>query len=122
MGGTFRVMSELIDNRARRIDTLKSVIQRLHEGEDPAKVKKDLAELVRECDASEIAEMEQQLIRRTLEHTGGNRTHSADLLGIGVRTLQRKIQTYAISIPPKRRRPRRDRTTDASAPSASSRE
>ena len=32
-----------------------------------------------------LAQMERELIRRTLEHTGGNRTHSAQLLGIGVR-------------------------------------
>jgi DNA-binding NtrC family response regulator len=54
-----------------------------------------------------LAEMERELIRRTLEHTGGNRTHSAQLLGIGVRTLQRKIRTYGISIAPKRRRSKR---------------
>jgi DNA-binding NtrC family response regulator len=53
-----------------------------------------------------IAEMERDLILRTLEHTGGNRTHSASLLGIGVRTLQRKIQAYGIDVPPTRRRPR----------------
>jgi DNA-binding NtrC family response regulator len=45
-----------------------------------------------------LASMERELIRRTLEHTGGNRTHSAALLGIGVRTLQRKIRTYGIHI------------------------
>jgi DNA-binding NtrC family response regulator len=54
-----------------------------------------------------LDEMERELIKRTLEHTGGNRTYSASLLGIGVRTLQRKIRTYGIDIPPKRRRPRR---------------
>ena len=54
-----------------------------------------------------LEEMERELIRRTLEHTGGNRTHSAALLGIGVRTLQRKIRAYGIDIAPKRRRPRR---------------
>jgi DNA-binding NtrC family response regulator len=53
-----------------------------------------------------LAEMERELIRRTLGHTGGNRTHSALLLGIGVRTLQRKIRTYSIEIPSTRRRPR----------------
>ena len=51
--------------------------------------------------------MERDLILRTLEHTGGNRTHSAALLDIGVRTLQRKIRSYGIAIPPTRRRPRR---------------
>jgi transcriptional regulator with PAS, ATPase and Fis domain len=50
--------------------------------------------------------MERDLIRRTLEQTGGNRTHSAEILGIGVRTLQRKIKSYGIAIPPRRRRPR----------------
>ena len=54
-----------------------------------------------------LAEMERELIRRTLEHTGGNRTHSADLLGIGVRTLHRKLRLYGIDVAPKRRRPRR---------------
>jgi DNA-binding NtrC family response regulator len=54
-----------------------------------------------------LEEMERMLIRRTLEHTGGNRTHSASLLGIGVRTLQRKIRAYGIDIAPTRRRPRR---------------
>jgi len=55
---------------------------------------------------TKLEDLERELIKRTLEHTGGNRTHSADLLGIGVRTLQRKISGYGISIPPKRRRPR----------------
>jgi two-component system NtrC family response regulator/two-component system response regulator HydG len=50
--------------------------------------------------------MERELIRATLESAGGNRTHSAELLGIGVRTLQRKIRTYGLDIASKRRRPR----------------
>jgi DNA-binding NtrC family response regulator len=54
-----------------------------------------------------LADMERELIRSTLEATGGNRTHSAELLGIGVRTLQRKIACYGLSIPPKQRRPRK---------------
>jgi len=49
----------------------------------------------------------------TLEHTGGNRTHSADLLGIGVRTLHRKLRVYGIDVAPKRRRPRRRKVTTA---------
>ena len=57
-----------------------------------------------------LAEAEAVLIRRTLEHTGGNRTHSAHLLGIGVRTLQRKILDLRLDIPSRRRRPRRKPT------------
>ena len=55
-------MSELIDNRAHRVRTLKEVIRHLHEGRAPAEVKSRLAALVRECDASEIAAMEQELM------------------------------------------------------------
>jgi DUF438 domain-containing protein len=55
-------MSELIDNRAHRIRTLKEVIRHLHEGRAPQEVKGRLAALVRECDASEIAAMEQELM------------------------------------------------------------
>jgi DNA-binding NtrC family response regulator len=53
-----------------------------------------------------LREMERELIRRTLVAAGGNRTHSAAVLGIGVRTLQRKIREYGLEIPSKKRRPR----------------
>jgi DNA-binding NtrC family response regulator len=55
---------------------------------------------------SKLEDVERDLIRATLEHTGGNRTHSAALLGIGVRTLQRKIRLFNLEIASKRRRPR----------------
>jgi DNA-binding NtrC family response regulator len=51
-----------------------------------------------------IGEMERELIRATLEHEGGNRTNSAHMLGIGVRTLQRKIRLFGLDIASKRRR------------------
>jgi DNA-binding NtrC family response regulator len=53
-----------------------------------------------------IAEMERELIRATLQQAGGNRTHSAHMLGIGVRTLQRKIRLFGLEIASKRRRRR----------------
>ena len=55
-------MTEIIDNRAFRIRTMKEIIRHLHEGGDPAEVRSRLKGLVRETDASEIAAMEQQLI------------------------------------------------------------
>jgi DUF438 domain-containing protein len=55
-------VSELIDNRAHRIRTLKEIITRLHHGEAPAAVKPRLAALLRECDAAEVAAMEQELM------------------------------------------------------------
>jgi len=55
-------MSELIDNRAHRIRTLKGIIRELHGGGDPEAVKVRLKTMVRETSSSEIAAMEQELI------------------------------------------------------------
>lgn len=55
-------MSELIDNRARKIATLKEIIQHLHKGEAPEAVKSQLREMVRQTNPSEITAMEQELI------------------------------------------------------------
>jgi DNA-binding NtrC family response regulator len=41
-----------------------------------------------------MAEIERQAIEETLERTGGHRAEAAKLLGIGLRTLQRKIKEY----------------------------
>jgi len=55
-------MSELINNRAHRIQTMKEIIKHLHRGGAPDAVRQELRRLVRETDASEIAAMEQELI------------------------------------------------------------
>ncbi len=41
-----------------------------------------------------LQEMERIMIMRGLEHTSGNRTQAADLLGISVRTLRNKLNEY----------------------------
>jgi DNA-binding NtrC family response regulator len=41
-----------------------------------------------------MAEIEREAILRTIEHTGGHRARAADLLEIGLRTLQRKLKEY----------------------------
>jgi transcriptional regulator with PAS, ATPase and Fis domain len=41
-----------------------------------------------------LAEIQQRHIERALEVTDGNRTRAAKLLGIGLRTLQRKLKRY----------------------------
>jgi DNA-binding NtrC family response regulator len=41
-----------------------------------------------------VAEVERELILDTLEHTLGNRTHAANILGISIRTLRNKLRSY----------------------------
>jgi DUF438 domain-containing protein len=55
-------MSELIDNRARRIVILKEIIEHLHKGEDPNAVKAQLREIVKQTSPAEVIAMEQELI------------------------------------------------------------
>lgn len=55
-------MSELIDNRAHRVRTLKDIITRLHHGESADVIKPAVAALVGSCDATEVAAMEQELM------------------------------------------------------------
>jgi hypothetical protein len=55
-------MSELINNRAHRIQTMKEIIKHLHRGGSPDEVQGQLRTMVRETDASEIAAMEQELM------------------------------------------------------------
>ena len=44
-----------------------------------------------------MEEMEKEMIQRALRHTGGNRRKAAKLLGIGERTLYRKLHKYGLS-------------------------
>jgi two-component system response regulator FlrC len=42
-----------------------------------------------------VADVERDLILDTLNHTLGNRTHAANILGISIRTLRNKLNQYA---------------------------
>jgi DNA-binding NtrC family response regulator len=42
-----------------------------------------------------LADVERELVQRTLRHNAGNRTRTAEMLGIGVRTLFNKLQEAA---------------------------
>lgn len=44
-----------------------------------------------------LKEVEKEMIVRTVEQTGGNRTHAAKILGISRRTLQLKLKEYDIT-------------------------
>jgi DNA-binding NtrC family response regulator len=43
-----------------------------------------------------LLDVQRQHIEKALEITNGNRTHAAKLLGIGLRTLQRKLKAYTL--------------------------
>ncbi|HUW31062.1 MAG TPA: sigma-54 dependent transcriptional regulator [Planctomycetota bacterium] len=43
-----------------------------------------------------MREMEERAIRETLDKVGGNRKKAADVLGIGLRTLHRKLREYGM--------------------------
>jgi DUF438 domain-containing protein len=55
-------MSELIDNRAQRTRTLKTIIKNLHAGAPQDEIRQSLKDLVCQTDHSEIMAMEQELI------------------------------------------------------------
>lgn len=59
-------MSELIDNRKHRQETLKGIIRDLHDGVDPEDIKDRFGELLDQVGAAEIAEIEQTLINEGL--------------------------------------------------------
>ena len=55
-------MSEVINNREYRRETLKKLIRRLHEGEPVEKVKEDFGKLIDGITATEISQMEAELV------------------------------------------------------------
>ncbi|MGD9487273.1 MAG: DUF438 domain-containing protein [Calditrichaceae bacterium] len=55
-------MSELINNRDQRIETMKGLIRQLHDGKAASTVKKQLESLLDEADYSDVFKMELQLI------------------------------------------------------------
>ena len=42
-----------------------------------------------------MKEMEKELILKTLERMSGNRTRTAEILGISLRALQYRLKSYA---------------------------
>jgi hypothetical protein len=55
-------MSEFIDNRAQRREELKAIIKLLHGGASVEEVKQRFADLIKGVDATEISELENELI------------------------------------------------------------
>jgi DNA-binding protein Fis len=43
-----------------------------------------------------LRDAERELLERTLEATGGNRTRAAELMGVSLRTVRNKIRNYGL--------------------------
>lgn len=59
-------MSELIDNHRQRRETLKEIIRDIHRQKDPEELKNRFKELISDIGATEIAQLEQELISEGL--------------------------------------------------------
>jgi len=62
-------MSELINNSTFRKSRLKQLILKLHQGEDPVTVRKDLMDTLGQIPYGEVVEVEQELINEGLPET-----------------------------------------------------
>ncbi|MDZ7843984.1 MAG: DUF438 domain-containing protein [Anaerolineales bacterium] len=60
-------MSEVINNRQERIDIMKSLIRRLHEGSEEKKIRRQLETMLDEADYSDVFLMEVQLIEEGID-------------------------------------------------------
>ncbi|HUY87464.1 MAG TPA: response regulator [Pirellulales bacterium] len=49
------------------------------------------------AEAIRLEDLEKDAVLRALEREGGNRTHAARLLGISIRTLQRKLKAWGVT-------------------------
>jgi two-component system response regulator HydG len=107
-GFTPRAMDLLMrHNWSGNVRELQNVLERaviMARGDiiTPEEFPNSLTDLDPEFEDTEIAlspgrslkEIEKEMIIRTLEETGGNRTHAAKILGISRRTLQLKLKDY----------------------------
>src|SRR3972149_7582435 len=62
-------MSELINNSKFRKEKLKELILKLHQGEDPGKVRAELINTLQQVPYGEVVEVEQELIQEGLPET-----------------------------------------------------
>jgi two-component system response regulator FlrC len=84
------------------IRELENVIERavLFAGSGPLKIdhvvieEPALSPQISSLPSGSLWEMEKDLILRTLERQGGNRTYAARTLGISIRTLRNKLREY----------------------------
>lgn len=87
------------------IRELENVIQRaclLSDGEirpDHFGLQPKKAQAVNNVTVGSVKDIEKQLIMKTLDETGGNKSRAAKTLGISVRTLRNKLKQYGQGLP-----------------------
>ncbi len=73
-------------------------LEDLHLGITALQIARDKSDNVLNLDAPiTLEEMERRLIMNTLNRTGGNRTRTADMLGVSVRTIRNKLSQYGLA-------------------------
>jgi DNA-binding NtrC family response regulator len=83
-----------------RVADLPEELKRLANGEfNPEASEPRAATAIATSPSSSLTmdEIERRAILGALDRTGGNRTQAAELLGIGLRTLQRKLKEYKLA-------------------------
>ena len=91
-------MSEWIDNQSKkRREELKKLIKKLHEGEDPAKVKKTFKQQFGEVSTEEISTLEQSLVEdgeMDVDEIQRLCNVHADVLGTNMNEIHKGDQTH----------------------------
>ncbi|UCH77831.1 MAG: sigma-54-dependent Fis family transcriptional regulator, partial [Candidatus Coatesbacteria bacterium] len=89
--GNVRELRNVVENMA-----VMARSNRLTRADIPPNIRKSVEEV--KADGvrvgMKLADAERYLIEATLRELGGNRTKAAQVLGIGLRTLQRKLKSY----------------------------
>jgi DNA-binding NtrC family response regulator len=91
--GNIRELENIIENAVVLTSTPKVTPEVL-----PAGLRKDAKKsgLISIPVGTDFKEIEKQVIKATLAHTNNNKTRAAAVLGIGVRTLHRKMEQYGL--------------------------
>jgi transcriptional regulator with PAS, ATPase and Fis domain len=93
----FQLIYQALLNLAHEVAGLRNVILGRIETEDVRESNaglSDASKVPSQLVVGSLQEMEREMIERVLSQVGGNRRKAAELLGIGQRTLYRKIKEY----------------------------
>jgi len=92
--GNVRELANLIESLAVEVENRRIQVEDLPES---IRGSRELVPLsVSSMVGLTMAQVERMMIERTLKSTGGNREQAAKILGIGTRTLYRKIKEYQL--------------------------